>query len=150
MQMQTGSSAASAFAFCLLPFAFLSAQSLPRYPSATARTAIAQLQRDITQATQGPGVQRGLWGIAVHSLDRNERLFELQARALLVPASVAKIAAVATAAEAVGWDYQFETTIRATGAAPTASSRATSWSWDPAIPPSVAAPERICRRGRRR
>ena len=115
--MQTGSfRRASAFAFCLLPFAFLSCtKASPATPSATARTAIAQLQRDITQATQGPGVQRGLWGIAVHSLDRNERLFELQARALLVPASVAKIAAVATAAEAVGWDYQFETTIRATG-----------------------------------
>src|SRR5688572_26298239 len=116
-KMQTGSvRRTSAFAFCLLPFAFLSCtKASPATPSATARTAIAQLQRDITQATQGPGVQRGLWGIGVHSLDRNERLFELQARALLVPASVAKIAAVATAAEAVGWDYQFETTIRATG-----------------------------------
>ena len=116
-KMQTGSfRRASAFALlpaCLLPFWLPKAS--PATPSATARTAIAQLQRDITQATQGPGVQRGLWGVAVHSLDRNERLFELQARALLVPASVAKIAAVATAAEAVGWDYQFETTIRATG-----------------------------------
>jgi D-alanyl-D-alanine carboxypeptidase/D-alanyl-D-alanine-endopeptidase (penicillin-binding protein 4) len=34
---------------------------------------------------------------------------------LLVPASAAKLAAVATAAEAVGWDYRYETTLRATG-----------------------------------
>jgi D-alanyl-D-alanine carboxypeptidase/D-alanyl-D-alanine-endopeptidase (penicillin-binding protein 4) len=60
-------------------------------------------------------VQRGVWGVVVHSLDRNERLFELQPRILLVPASVAKIPAVAAAVEAVGWDYRFETTLRATG-----------------------------------
>jgi D-alanyl-D-alanine carboxypeptidase/D-alanyl-D-alanine-endopeptidase (penicillin-binding protein 4) len=42
-------------------------------------------------------------------------VFELQPRTLLVPASVAKLAVVATAAEAVGWNYQFETTLRVTG-----------------------------------
>jgi D-alanyl-D-alanine carboxypeptidase/D-alanyl-D-alanine-endopeptidase (penicillin-binding protein 4) len=56
-----------------------------------------------------------VWGIAVHSIDRNERLVELQPRTLLVPASLAKLAAVATAVDAVGWDYRFETTLRATG-----------------------------------
>jgi D-alanyl-D-alanine carboxypeptidase/D-alanyl-D-alanine-endopeptidase (penicillin-binding protein 4) len=65
--------------------------------------------------TQSPGVRRGVWGVAVQSLDRDERLFELNPRTLLVPASVAKIVAVATAAESVGWDYTFTTTIRATG-----------------------------------
>jgi len=48
-------------------------------------------------------------------MDRNERLFELQPQTLLVPASVAKLAVVATAAEAVGWEYRFETTLQATG-----------------------------------
>ena len=51
----------------------------------------------------------------MQSLDRDERLFELNPRTLLVPASVAKLVSVATAAEAVGWDYRFETTLRATG-----------------------------------
>lgn len=108
---------ASVFAFCILHFALLSCSkaSPATTPASPARTALEQLQRDITQATQAPGVQRGLWGIVVHSLDRGERLFEFQPRALLVPASVAKIAAVATAAEAVGWDYQFETMLLATG-----------------------------------
>jgi D-alanyl-D-alanine carboxypeptidase/D-alanyl-D-alanine-endopeptidase (penicillin-binding protein 4) len=76
---------------------------------------LLQLREDITRATQLPGVQRGAWGIVVQSLDRHERLFELNPRTLLVPASVAKLAAVATAAEAVGWDYRFETSLRATG-----------------------------------
>ena len=104
------------FAFCILHFALLScSKPSPATTPASPRAALEQLRRDIAQATQAPGVQRGLWGIVVHSLDRNERLVEFQPRALLVPASVAKIAAVATAAEAVGWDHQFETTLRATG-----------------------------------
>jgi D-alanyl-D-alanine carboxypeptidase/D-alanyl-D-alanine-endopeptidase (penicillin-binding protein 4) len=105
-------------AFCILHSAFLSCSKVSPTTapgSSTARPALEQLRRDITQATQAPGVQRGVWGVVVHSLDRNERLFELQPRTLLVPASVAKLAAVATAAEAVGWDYRYETTLRATG-----------------------------------
>jgi serine-type D-Ala-D-Ala carboxypeptidase/endopeptidase (penicillin-binding protein 4) len=62
-----------------------------------------------------PGVQRGAWGIAVHSLARDERVFDLNPRTLLVPASASKLVSVATAAEAVGWDYRFETTLRGTG-----------------------------------
>ena len=61
------------------------------------------------------GVQRGAWGIVVHSLTRDERMFELNASTLLVPASTSKLVSVATAAEAVGWEYRFETTLWATG-----------------------------------
>jgi serine-type D-Ala-D-Ala carboxypeptidase/endopeptidase (penicillin-binding protein 4) len=101
-------------AFCILHSALLSCSKAS--PATTpSLSPVEQLRRDITQATQAPGVQRGVWGIVVHSLDRNERLFELNPRTLLVPASIAKLAAVATAAEAVGWDYRFETTLRATG-----------------------------------
>jgi len=105
----------AASAFCILHSAFLGcATTTPRRGGSSAR-ALAQLQRDILSATRMPGVTRGSWGIVVHSLDRNERLFELNARNLFVPASVAKLVSVATAAEAVGWDYRFETTLRATG-----------------------------------
>jgi D-alanyl-D-alanine carboxypeptidase/D-alanyl-D-alanine-endopeptidase (penicillin-binding protein 4) len=74
-----------------------------------------QLQSDLTAATKMPGVQRATWGVAVQSLSRNERVFDLNAQTLLVPASVAKLVSVATAAEAVGWDYRFTTTMRASG-----------------------------------
>ena len=106
----------SVFAFCILHFALLSCnKASPSTAPGSSLTALEQLRRDITQATRLPGVQRGVWGIVVHSLDRSERLFELQPQTLLVPASVAKLAVVATAAEAVGWNYQFETTLRAAG-----------------------------------
>ncbi len=62
-----------------------------------------------------PGVQRATWGVVVQSLARNDRLVELNARTLMVPASVAKIVSVATAVDAVGWDYRFATTLRAAG-----------------------------------
>jgi D-alanyl-D-alanine carboxypeptidase len=75
---------------------------------------VQQLKQDISAATTLPGVQRASWGIVVHSLDRDERLFELNPRALLVPASAAKIVSVASAVDAVGWDYRFETVVRAT------------------------------------
>ena len=60
-----------------------------------------------------PGVQRAAWGIVVHSLDRNERVFEMNPRTLLVPASTAKLVSLASAADAVGWDYRYETVVRA-------------------------------------
>ena len=60
-------------------------------------------------------MQRGSWGIVVHSLDRDQRLFELNPQALLVPASTAKIVSAASAVAAVGWDYRFETTLRTNG-----------------------------------
>src|SRR4051794_14902363 len=76
---------------------------------------LSQLQSDLLAAASAPGVQRGTWGIVVQSIDRNERLFELHPRALLVPASVAKLASAASAVDAVGWDYRFETTLRTNG-----------------------------------
>jgi D-alanyl-D-alanine carboxypeptidase/D-alanyl-D-alanine-endopeptidase (penicillin-binding protein 4) len=51
----------------------------------------------------------------VHSLDSGERLFELNPGTLLVPGSAVKLVSLATASEAVGWDFRFETTVRGTG-----------------------------------
>ena len=106
-------------AFCILHFAFLScAKRPPSTPPSIAKPQpdpITQLGHDILSATNGPGVTRGVWGIAMYSLDRQERLFDLSPQALLVPASSAKIVTVATAAEAAGWNYRYTTTLRATG-----------------------------------
>ena len=76
---------------------------------------LQQLQADIRSSIAVPGVRRAAWGIVVHSLDRNERLFELNPGTQLVPASIVKLVSVASASEAVGWDFRYETTLRATG-----------------------------------
>jgi serine-type D-Ala-D-Ala carboxypeptidase/endopeptidase (penicillin-binding protein 4) len=106
-------------AFCILQSALLSCAN--RFPAAPQPVAprladpLTQLQFDILSATNGPGVTRALWGIVVYSLDRQAPLFEHNPRALLVPASAAKLVSVATGAEAAGWDYRYVTTLRATG-----------------------------------
>jgi D-alanyl-D-alanine carboxypeptidase/D-alanyl-D-alanine-endopeptidase (penicillin-binding protein 4) len=103
-----------ALALCVVHVAVQACATTP--PAAPgARDPVDQLRQDIVGATHLPGVQRGVWSVAVHSLDRDERLVDLNSRALLVPASIAKVASVATAADAVGWDFRYETTIRATG-----------------------------------
>jgi D-alanyl-D-alanine carboxypeptidase/D-alanyl-D-alanine-endopeptidase (penicillin-binding protein 4) len=106
-------------AFCILHVALLScAKRPPSTPQSIAKPqpdAITLLGQDILSATTAPGVTRGVWGIAVYSLDRQQTLVDLSARALLVPASSAKIVTVATAAEAVGWNYRYITTLLATG-----------------------------------
>ena len=108
------------FAFCILHLALPACAKRPPTALPSARAAprvdpLQQLRRDLLEATSNPGVQRGVWGVAVDSLDRQQRLFELNSRALLVPASAAKLASVAAAAEAVGWNYRYVTTLRATG-----------------------------------
>lgn len=77
--------------------------------------AIQALRAAVGDAIRRPGVARGLWGIAVQSLTTGQRLVEVNPDALLVPGSISKLLSVATAVDAVGWDYQFETTLRATG-----------------------------------
>jgi len=86
----------------------------PRTPASGA-PALAQLGQDLLADTTAIGVGRAVWGIVVHSLDRDERLFELNPQTLLVPASVTKIVSAASAADAVGWDYTYATPVRAAG-----------------------------------
>jgi serine-type D-Ala-D-Ala carboxypeptidase/endopeptidase (penicillin-binding protein 4) len=112
-----GPSRRAAFAFCLLHCALIGCAKNPSLGTAPSRpiNPVARLEEDILAATRLPGVSRASWGIAVQSLDRRERLFTLNAGTLLVPASVAKLVTVATAADAAGWDYRYTTTLRASG-----------------------------------
>jgi D-alanyl-D-alanine carboxypeptidase/D-alanyl-D-alanine-endopeptidase (penicillin-binding protein 4) len=91
------------------------AQSVRTAPPAAAQQPLRQLATDLRTLTASEGVRRGLWGIIVYSLDRRQRLFELNPQALLVPASTTKLISVASAYEAVGWNYRFATTVWATG-----------------------------------
>ena len=76
---------------------------------------LTQLAANLTSTITGPGVARGVWGVSVYSLDRREALFTLNDTTLLVPASTAKLIALGAAVQSVGWDYQYETVVRATG-----------------------------------
>ncbi|HEY5617328.1 MAG TPA: D-alanyl-D-alanine carboxypeptidase/D-alanyl-D-alanine-endopeptidase [Vicinamibacterales bacterium] len=95
----------------------LSSVSCARAPAAVVPSRpgdpLSQLRDDITAATRAPGVQRASWGIVVQSLDRGERLFELNPSTLLVPASTVKLVSLAAAVEAVGWQFSFRTHLRA-------------------------------------
>ena len=101
-------------ALCLLAFDLLGCARAPVALSPPHLDPLQQLTQDIADATSSPGVQRATWGIVVHSLDRNERVFDLNPRTLLVPASAAKLVSLATAVDAVGWNFRFETAVRAT------------------------------------
>ena len=105
----------AASAFCILNSAFAGCASAAAKRADSNASPLVQLRSDIIAATQRPGVSRASWGIVVESLDRHDRLVDLNARTLFVPASVAKLVSVATAAEAVGWDYRYETSLITTG-----------------------------------
>lgn len=79
------------------------------------RQPLPRLAADLRTLTAADGVKRGVWGVLVHSLDRRQRLFELNPNAMLVPASIAKLVTAASAYEAVGWDFRFDTTVWAAG-----------------------------------
>lgn len=109
-------SVVAVFAFCLLTFDLAGCAGRPATVTPSRPLdPLQQLKQDITSATSAPGVRRAAWGIVVQSLDRSERLFELNPSTLLVPASTAKLVGLAAAVDAVGWDFRFETTLRGTG-----------------------------------
>jgi len=60
-------------------------------------------------------LQHGYWGVLVKSLANDETLYALNARKLLLPASTMKIVTLAAAAETLGWDYRYDTTVLAAG-----------------------------------
>jgi len=104
--------AAALFALCIFDFALLGCAA--RRPGSSTDP-LVRLRAEMLSATQQPGVSRASWGIVVSSLDRHDRLVDLNAHTLFVPASVAKLVSVATAADAVGWDHRFETSLLTTG-----------------------------------
>jgi D-alanyl-D-alanine carboxypeptidase/D-alanyl-D-alanine-endopeptidase (penicillin-binding protein 4) len=56
----------------------------------------------------------GTWGISLRSLARDEPIYALNARKLLMPASTTKIVTLAVAADQLGWDFTFRTRLAAT------------------------------------
>jgi D-alanyl-D-alanine carboxypeptidase/D-alanyl-D-alanine-endopeptidase (penicillin-binding protein 4) len=93
----------------------------PRQPAARPGTAppasaVAQLQHDIDGVLGAPALERGWAGVVVRSMATNERLYALNARKLMMPASALKVVTLAAAAERLGWGYTYETRVVADGA----------------------------------
>ena len=59
---------------------------------------------------------RGVWGVDIRSLDTGERLFDLNAGRLMMPASNMKIVTLAAAADVLGWDHRFTTALETSAA----------------------------------
>lgn len=76
----------------------------------------AQLRHTIDGLISAPALDRGTWGIAVRSMDRNETLYSLNAGKLMMPASTLKVVTLAVAADQLGWDFTYRTSLLGIGA----------------------------------
>lgn len=81
----------------------------PAAPAASA--AVAGLQRDLSTLVNAPVMSHGTWGVQVRSVDRGDVLFAHNAGKLMMPASNMKILTLAAAAERLGWDHRYTTTL---------------------------------------
>ena len=73
------------------------------------------LQRDLTRLFGDASAPPAIWGVQVRSSGRDETLYSLNHRTLLIPASTAKLVTLAAAATGLGWDFRFETQLLADG-----------------------------------
>src|SRR5262245_18802179 len=83
--------------------------------SLLAQSSVAALQRDLDSIITGPALERAFWGVLVKPVDRDERLYALNADKLMLPASTMKIVTLAAAAEKLGWDYTYTTCLFPSG-----------------------------------
>jgi D-alanyl-D-alanine carboxypeptidase/D-alanyl-D-alanine-endopeptidase (penicillin-binding protein 4) len=74
-----------------------------------------RLAADLDRIFDAPIMEQGLWGVEVKSLDSGRVLYARNRRTLMMPASNMKILTLAAAAEALGWDYRFTTTLDTPG-----------------------------------
>jgi D-alanyl-D-alanine carboxypeptidase/D-alanyl-D-alanine-endopeptidase (penicillin-binding protein 4) len=84
-------------------------------PAPPAGPALASLQHDIDHILAQPALAHGFWGVLASSLKTGETLYTLNADKLMMPASNMKIVTLAAAAETLGWDYRYETTVSLAG-----------------------------------
>lgn len=117
-----------AVAVCLIPISggLHACRSTPGWPaSPPAATTLPdvsasdlparQLAADLNRLLDTPILARALVGIKIVSLTDGRVVFERNAGARVIPASVMKILTMTTAASTLGWDYRFETRLDAIG-----------------------------------
>jgi D-alanyl-D-alanine carboxypeptidase/D-alanyl-D-alanine-endopeptidase (penicillin-binding protein 4) len=97
--------------------AHASPRNAPAAASSTAAPAkaVRGLQADLARVFGAPIMARGVWGVDVRSLDTGDTLYSLNADKLMMPASNMKIVTMAAAAETLGWDHRFTTTLETAG-----------------------------------
>ena len=74
-------------------------------------TSTQQLQADLASIFEAPLFERAFWSVLVRRDASDDDLYSLNAAKLMMPGSALKIATAAVAAEALGWEHQFETRI---------------------------------------
>jgi len=87
----------------------------PALPAHLAPPALVALQHDLDAVLAQPALAHGYWGVLVKSLKTDETLYAVNANKLMMPASNMKLVTLAAAAEKLGWDYRYETTVAAAG-----------------------------------
>src|SRR5262245_6142437 len=80
-------------------------------PSPPPTPPVTELQRNITAILGAPALARGTWGVLVRSLSSHETFFALNAHKLMMPASTQKVLTLAVAADKLGWDYSYRTSV---------------------------------------
>jgi D-alanyl-D-alanine carboxypeptidase/D-alanyl-D-alanine-endopeptidase (penicillin-binding protein 4) len=86
----------------------------PSKPVAPKR-GVKALTSDLASYYRAPAFENAVWGVLVRSLKTGETLFALNPGTFLMPASNMKVVTMAAAAERLGWDFTFKTTVVATG-----------------------------------
>lgn len=81
---------------------------------ASKSAAVDRLRAELASTFDSPAAS-ALWAVKVQSLENGEVLYEQEAHRLMMPASNMKIVTMAVAAERLGWDYRFPTTIETAG-----------------------------------
>jgi D-alanyl-D-alanine carboxypeptidase/D-alanyl-D-alanine-endopeptidase (penicillin-binding protein 4) len=117
------SSKAPRLALALLATLGLSGACAARQPAASVAAtrpaaggkAVRDLRADLDRVFGAPIMSRGVWAVDVRSVDTGEPLYGLNADKLMMPASNMKIVTLAAAAETLGWDHRFTTTLEIRG-----------------------------------
>ena len=73
------------------------------------------LRADLERIFNAPLTAQALWGVQIKSLESGRVLYSRNPATLLMPASNMKIVTLAAAAEALGWDHRFRTTLESSG-----------------------------------
>ncbi len=73
------------------------------------------LQAELDALFAVPAFSNAIWGVLVRSLKNGDTLYQQHAGTFLMPASNMKVVTMAVAAERLGWDFTFTTTLLATG-----------------------------------